>query len=93
MTSLRYFANGDAVWPSGQSPLLTHYLTPKAGLFEELPTVSEGLEKTQREELQCQVEMDTAGGLAVEAVRVLFVASVRKGAGKVDSGDASVPRD
>ena len=49
------------------------YPLPKVG------TVSGGREKTQREELQCQVENDTAGLLVVKTVRILLVPSVGNG--------------
>ena len=41
---------------------------PRVGLLEERPAASGRQEKTQREELQCQVEDDTAEGLVVKTV-------------------------
>ena len=41
---------------------------PRVGLLEERPAVSGRRERTQREELQCQVEDDTAEGMVVKTV-------------------------
>ena len=41
---------------------------PRVGLLEERPAVSGRREKTQRGELQCQVQDDTAEGLVVKTV-------------------------
>ena len=41
---------------------------PTVGLLEERPAISGRREKTQREELQCQVEDDTAEGLVEKTV-------------------------
>ena len=49
---------------------------PRVGLLEERPAVSGRREKTQREELQCQVEDDTAEGLVVKTVKILLVTSL-----------------
>ena len=43
---------------------------PRVGLLEERPAASGRREKTQRGELQCQVEDDTAEGLVVKTVWV-----------------------
>ena len=48
------------------------YPIPKAGLLEERPVVSGGREKTQREELQSQMENDAAGGPVLKIMRVLL---------------------
>ena len=42
------------------------YPIPRVGLLEEGPVVSGVREETQQEELQCQVEDDTAEGLVCE---------------------------
>ena len=49
---------------------------PRVGLLEERPAVSGRREKTQREELQCPVEDDTAEGLVVKTVKILLVTSL-----------------
>ena len=49
---------------------------PRVGLLEERPAVSGRREKTQREELQCQVEDDTAEGLVAKTVKILLVTSL-----------------
>ena len=49
---------------------------PRVGLLEERPAVSGRREKTQREELQCQVEVDTAEGLVAKTVKILLVTSL-----------------
>ena len=61
------------------------YPIPKVGLLDERPAVSGGREKTQREELQCQVESDTAKGWAVKTMTVLSDPRLVRG--------RSVPRD
>ena len=48
---------------------------PRVGLLEERQAVSGRREKTQREELQCQVEDDTAEGLVAKTVKILLVTS------------------
>ena len=45
---------------------------PRVGLLEERPAVSGVREETQREELQCQVEDDTAEGLVAKTEKVLL---------------------
>ena len=54
------------------------YPIPRVGLLGERPAVSGGREKTQREELQCQVMSDTAEGAVVKTMRVLLVPSLRE---------------
>ena len=49
---------------------------PRVGLLEERPAVSGRREKTQREELQCQVEDDTAEGLVAKTFKILLVTSL-----------------
>ena len=48
----------------------------RVGLFEERPAVSGRREKTQREELQCQVDVNTPEGLVVKTVKILLVTSL-----------------
>ena len=55
-------------------------------------TVSGRRERTQREELQCQVENDTAEGLVVKTMKVLLV-TVGSMRWSFDSGIESVPHD
>ena len=64
---------------------------PRVGLLEERPAVSGRREKTQREELQCQVEDDTAEGLVAKTVKILLVTSL----GRCDDRLTAVyvPRD
>ena len=50
--------------------------TPRVGLLEERPAVSGRREKTQRGELQCQEDEDTAEGLVVKTMKVLLVTSL-----------------
>ena len=54
------------------------YPVPQVGLLEERPAVSGGRERTQREELQCHVESDTAEGAVVKTRRVLLAPSFGK---------------
>ena len=49
---------------------------PRVGLLEERPAVSGRREKTQREELQCQVKDDTAEGLVAKTVKILLFTSL-----------------
>ena len=59
---------------------------PRVGLLEERPAVSGRREKTQREELQCQVEDDTAEGLVVKTMKVLLVTSLGQCDGRLTAG-------
>ena len=52
------------------------FLIPRVGLLEEGLAVSGSRVKTEREELQCQVEDDTAKGLVVRIMKVLFFTSL-----------------
>ena len=68
------------------------YPIPRVGLLEERLAVSGRRERTQREEQQCQVEDDTAGGMVVKTVTKKIFTSL----GQCDdclTARVSVPRD
>ena len=52
------------------------YLIPRVGLLENRPAVSGVREETQREELQCQVEDDTAEGPVAKTEKALLVTNL-----------------
>ena len=62
------------------------YPIPRVGLLEGRLAVSGRREKTQREELQCQVEDDTAEGLVVKTMKVLLVTSLGQCDGRLTAG-------
>ena len=59
---------------------------PKFRTLQERPAVSGGRERTQREELQCQVENDTAEGSVVKTMRILLVPSLVEGDDHLTAG-------
>ena len=65
---------------------------PRVGLLEERLAVSGRREKTQREELQCQVEDDTAEGLVAKTVKISLVTSLGRCDDRLAAG-VYVPRD